>query len=175
LRLNISSNSQWAKSPVFVNGRKDTRVNFSAGININLRYSGEGDFDYGVQWNYRKTKATFEIDQISERAYETQTWNGNLGLNFLKNWRFLTNMNYSIYAGEAFEEIQKIPIWNVSLSTKILPNDRLQLKASLFDLLNRNQGVNRSNGLNTITEERVNALSRYFLVTATWSVTRLGK
>lgn len=175
LRLNIGPNGSWSKSPVFVNGLQDTRYSLSTGVRITLQKVGEGNLNYGIRWNLSNTESTYEIDQLSKRSYANQSWNGNIGLKFLKNWRFESTLRYSIYGGDAFEEQQRITIWNAHLSTKLLTNDRLQLKVTLFDILNQNQGVNRSSDLNSITEERVNALSRYFMATATWSLTKMGR
>lgn len=175
MRMNIGPNGSWSKSPVFVNGVQDTRYNLSTGVRITFQKSGEGNLDYGIRWSLNNTESTYEIDKLSKRSYANQSWNGNIGLKFLNKWRFESTMNYSIYGGDAFDEQQKIAIWNAHLSTKLLPNDRLELKVTLFDILNQNQGVNRSSDLNSITEERVNALSRYFMATATWSLTKMGR
>jgi hypothetical protein len=50
-----------------------------------------------------------------------------------------------------------------------LKNEQLSLSISANDLLNRSVGVNRQVSLNTIEDRKSAVLSRYFLVTLSYS------
>ncbi|HAA17940.1 MAG TPA: hypothetical protein DCP28_03860, partial [Cytophagales bacterium] len=67
-----------------------------------------------------------------------------------------------------------VPLWSASISRTFGPTERLEVKATAFDLLNQNVGISRSANLNFIEDVQYNALSRYFLLTATWSLNKFG-
>ena len=65
-----------------------------------------------------------------------------------------------------------MPLWNVSLAKSFLKYKRGELKISVFDLLNQNQGINRTANQNFIQDTRYNVLQRYFLLSFSYRLNR---
>jgi hypothetical protein len=51
----------------------------------------------------------------------------------------------------------------------MLKNRDLEIKVSGFDLFNQNRNITRTVSENSITDTRVNAMNRYFMLTATYN------
>lgn len=174
LQLNVNGNLNWSNSPVFINGVEDEREGVRTGFGLNLTRKGDHDFEYGGGWSMSRNVTQFEIDTSARRTFSSQQITARLKLRFLKRWTIGSNMNYAVYQGDSFEENQRVPIWNASVSVALLNNEQLSLRLNVFDLLAQNQGVNRSADLNAVSEVRVNSLSRYFMFSASYKLSRLG-
>jgi hypothetical protein len=55
-----------------------------------------------------------------------------------------------------------------------MKNNRGELKLTAFDLLNRSLGVSRTVSQSQIVDQQYNVISRYFLVTFTYSLQKSG-
>jgi hypothetical protein len=64
-------------------------------------------------------------------------------------------------------------LWNASFSRTFLKNQNLKLSLSANDLLNRNNGFDRSITGNTIVQNSYTTIKRYFMLTATWDFSKM--
>jgi hypothetical protein len=87
---------------------------------------------------------------------------------------FNNSFNYTVNTGRADGYNTKIPFWNASLAKSFMKNKRAEVKLSVFDLLNQNQGVSRNANQNYIEDTRYNVLQRYFLLGFTYSLNKAG-
>jgi len=121
------------------------------------------------------TKAAYSLEPVLNSNYLTQAYE----INLLNELPWALNLNndftYTINSGRAAGYNTKIPIWNVSLSKSFMKNKRAELKFSITDLLNQNQGITRSTNQNYIDDSRYNVLQRYYLLTFTFSLHKSGR
>jgi hypothetical protein len=78
----------------------------------------------------------------------------------------LLNNNFAltINAGRSDGFNNNISLWNIYLAKSFLKYKRGELKFSVFDVLNQNQGINRTANQNFIQDTRYNVLQRYYLL-----------
>ena len=89
------------------------------------------------------------------------------------NWQIRSNLDWAVFGQEVFQDDLQIPLWSASLQRSLLKKKlRVELKA--FDLLNRNQGLDRTAELNYLEEVRTQTLSRYVLLKVSYSITSVG-
>ncbi|MFT4533541.1 MAG: hypothetical protein ACI9P5_000891 [Saprospiraceae bacterium] len=91
-------------------------------------------------------------------------------IDFGKGWHVGSKFDYLTYNGGLFAEDQVQQLWNASLSKSFLTN-KLMIKVTAHDMLNQNNGINRSGGINTLSDSRFNTLGRYVMVGVSY---RLG-
>ena len=70
--------------------------------------------------------------------------------------------------------VAKVPLWGASLSKLFLKGQRGELKFTANDILNRNLGINRTTVQNFIEDSRVNTVRRYFMLSFTYSLSKVG-
>ena len=68
----------------------------------------------------------------------------------------------------------RVPLWNASISKQFLRYNRGELKLSAFDLLNENVNISRTSNQNYREDNRVTTLRRYFLLSFTYSLSKMG-
>jgi hypothetical protein len=91
-------------------------------------------------------------------------------IDFGKGWSVGSKFDYLTYNGGLFTEDQVQQLWNANLSKSFLSN-KLTIKVTAHDMLNQNNGINRSGGINTLSDGRFNTLGRYVMVGVSY---RLG-
>jgi hypothetical protein len=72
---------------------------------------------------------------------------------------------------EVFTGNNNVIKWNAYVSKKFLSKSQLELKLSVFDILNQNQGFSRDVKANMITQNTYNTIRRYGMLTLIWNFT----
>jgi hypothetical protein len=73
----------------------------------------------------------------------------------------------------AFNTNTNIIIWNAELSRKFTKDKSFKIALTAHDILNQNIGFNRTINSSFIKEERYDKISRYFLLTASWTFNKM--
>jgi hypothetical protein len=73
----------------------------------------------------------------------------------------------------AFTQNLNIIVWNAKLSKKFRKDKSFEIGVVAHDILNQNIGFNRTINSNFVNEERYDKLSRYFLLTASWTFNKM--
>ncbi len=148
------------------------RIATGGGVRIDNRKKDVIDIAVGGNLNHSLT--TYSNPESPDQSFFNQRYFGELNINLGQKWRIGSEINYTIYQGDAFGEAEKIPIWEASLSRYIFEGNRGEIQLTAFDLLNKNRGINQTSDLNYIEEERITSLGRYVMLSFTYNLSRLG-
>jgi len=173
-RININTNLSYNHGILLVNNveNKTDRVITSVDVSIENRKKEVVDIAVGAKLSHNTTK--YSVSKNLNQTFLNQTYYADFALQFGKTWSLGSSMDYALYSGESFGSSREIPIWKASLSKFILKNKRGQFKFSVFDLLDKNVGINRNSELNYIEEERIRSLGRYFMFGFSYSLSGFG-
>lgn len=171
-RVDFGINTNYTRNIAFLNGARNNIANLGVGPSLNYSFNKDGLMDINASARLNISKATYSLQPRLNTNYLQQTYNIEMN-NYLPLGIIMNNsFNYTINSGRADGFNTKIPYWNASLAKSFLKNKRGELKLSVYDLLNKNVGVNRSANQNYIEDTRYNVLQRYFLLSFTF---RLNK
>ncbi len=171
-RVDFGINTNYTRNIAFLNGARNNIANLGIGPSLNYSFNKDGLMDINASARLNISKATYSLQPRLNSNYLQQTYNIEMN-NYLPLGLIMNNsFNYTINSGRADGFNTKIPYWNASLAKSFLKNKRGELKLSVYDLLNKNVGVNRSANQNYIEDTRYNVLQRYFLLSFTF---RLNK
>ncbi|MDB5017043.1 MAG: hypothetical protein JWQ84_1875 [Mucilaginibacter sp.] len=98
-----------------------------------------------------------------------RTWNVGLnGKNYFGDWTFSYDYTKATNYGYASNiQVTNPNILNMYLERRFMKDHRGTIRLSAFDLFNENTGFTTTTNASSITESRVNRLSRYYLATFT--------
>ena len=65
--------------------------------------------------------------------------------------------------------------WNANIAKRFMKDDKLEIKFEVMDLLNQNRGYDRNFDSYSFTETYYNTLKRFWLLSATWNISKNGK
>ncbi|MDW3648673.1 MAG: TonB-dependent receptor [Bacteroidia bacterium] len=173
IKIGLNGNVTAMRSFLFLNEVENlvNRLNSSVGLRIDNRNKDVIDISVGATFGHNLTD--YSVSSELNRTFLNQSYNATLILNLGKSWNVETDIDYNIYTDDEFGQ-QSIPLWRASISRFILKNNRGQLKLSAFDMLQRNLGFSRNSNFNYIEEISTATLSRYFLLSFTYSLSRVG-
>lgn len=120
-----------------------------------------------VAWDRNRVKYSAQPD--AGQQYSNVNYQAGLDAQLPASFNFSTAFDLNNYYW-ADQDPQSVPIWNMSLSRFFLQGDRGELKLSVFDLLNKNQGIDRFASLSFFQEQRIRSLGRYFMLSFTYSL-----
>jgi hypothetical protein len=64
--------------------------------------------------------------------------------------------------------------WKAYVSKKFLKKSQLELRATMFDILNQNKGFDRDAKNGTTYENRYNTIGQYGMLSLIWNFTKAG-
>lgn len=173
-KINIRLNSSYNKSILFINTTENNVNRITNGGSVSLENRRKEVIDMSIGTSVSHTTTQYSISDDLNQKYMTNTIFGDFLIDFKKDWTFSTEAEYTIYSGDQFTDNPDIPIIEASLSKRFLKGKSGLLKLSVYDVFNQNVGINRTNNLNYIEDERVTTLSRYVLLSFTYKIRRFG-
>lgn len=124
-----------------------------------------------VAWNYNEARYSAQNDFA--QIYSNANYQAGVDAQLPGKMSFSTSFDMNNYYWSE-QDVQKVPIWNLSLSRFLLKGDRGELKFSVFDLLNKNLGIERYANLSFFQEQRIRSLGRYFMLSFTYAIRQNG-
>lgn len=173
-RVDVGIGSNIIHNIGFVNGARNEIDNAGIGPNLSYSFSMENKVDITVSGRLNISKAKYSLQPQLNSNYLQQVY--VFGMTNYLPWGIVFNndFNYTVNTGRADGYNTKVPFWNASIARGFLKNKRAEIKLSVSDLLNQNQGVSRNANQNYIEDTRYNVLQRYFLMSFTYSLNKAG-
>jgi len=165
IKLGITQDFNISNSILFLNSIEDKVRRSQYGVSMNIENRKKKKIDWLIGSRIGYSMAAYALSNNLNRDYFDQNYYTDISSEFLKGWYFKTSFDYKIYSAEAVGKRTTIPLWRASLTKNFLKNEKGQLTLSAVDILNQNLGINRSNSLNYILDERVISLGRYIMLT----------
>ena len=155
----------------FINGQKNTNNDnsFDVGPEFSMYKEDKFEFSFNRSITYYDNKATIS-------TYSTNYWlsNNELSVSFQlpKKFEIGSNANFMFREQTAiFTSNNNVVKWNAYFSKKFLKKSDLELRVSVFDILNQNIGYARTAQGNIITQNNYNTIRRYGMINLVWNFT----
>lgn len=146
-----------------------TQSRSGGNVRYDFRYREILMVNLGAQLNYQTT--AYEFDQPDQRYFNT-TYNAEASISFLRNYQFVSSLEYLIYENQSTGYHEEIPLVNVAISRFLLKNKTGELRISASNLLDKALGVNQTSSLNYVERVTTNSLGRYFMVSFIYSLNK---
>ena len=171
-RIDIGIGTNYQRNIAFLNGKRNDISNTGIGPSLNYSFNKDGLMDITASARLNISKATYSLQPMLNTNFLQQTYNFEMN-NYLPLGLVMNNnFNYIVNTGRADGFNTRVPYWNASLAKGFMKNKRGEIKLTVYDMLNKNVGINRNANQNYIEDTRYNVLQRYFLVSFTY---RLNK
>lgn len=174
LNLNFYLGGAYSVAPGLINNvvNRAKTSNANGGLTISSNISENLDFTVGYTLNYNNVVNTRQ--NVSANEYFVH--NVNARFNWIIKERLVINSTYSVnaYAGLGSGYNQTIMLWNGGIGYKLLKKKQLELRVSVFDILNNNNSITRNVTESYIEDVKSNVLNRYYMFTATYTLRNFG-
>lgn len=174
LNFNFYVGGAYTVAPGLINNvvNKAKTSNANGGLTISSNISENLDFTLGYTLNYNNVVNTSQ--NVTQNEYFVH--NASARFNWIIKNRLVINSTYSAnaYAGLGSGFNQTIMLWNGGIGYKFLKQKQLELRVSVFDILNNNNSITRNVTESYIEDVRSNVLNRYFMLTLTYNLRNFG-
>lgn len=173
-RVNLGLNAGFNNNVSYSNGALNTIVIKSLGPSASFNYQLNEIVDIDLSARHSYSITNNEKNTSLNTNYLTRIYTADV-TNYLP-WGLVLNqsLNYTINSGRAPGYNTAIPIWNAGLSKLFMKNKRGEIKLSVYDLLDKSAGVSRTVSQSQIIDQQYNVISRYFLMSFTYSLQKSG-
>jgi hypothetical protein len=168
--LNLNSGITFARTPGLVNKVLSVSNSVSPSLGFVIGSNISEDFDFTISYAGNYTIGRNSIQPSTNSNYYSHTASVKWVWTFWKGIVLNNQVSNALTSGLAEGFDQNIILWNLSLAKKFFADDRGELKAGVVDLLGQNKSVNRSLTSAYVDDTRNEVLTRYFLLTFTYTI-----
>ena len=153
----------------FINGLKNSNDNnrYTPSLSFNIYKEDKYEFYFTPAVTYNENRSTINTNTPS---YWSSSSDLSASFHITKKSEIGTDVNFLFReATIAFPDNNNIIKWNAFVSRKFLKKDALELKLTVFDILNQNIGYTRNAQAGIITQNNYNTIRRYFMLGLGWN------
>jgi hypothetical protein len=172
--IELSSSAAFLKTKQFINKVPNNIKTFSVGPSIRLNMAPTNKLDIAVGAAFNRNRATYSLQPSLNNTYLSQEYNASIDWELPKRFFMSTDFAYTINSQRSAGFNYKVPLWNAAISKQMLKFNRAELKLAAHDLLDKNIGISRSSNSNYIEDSRVLTLRRFFSLSFTYSLNKVG-
>lgn len=172
--INFNTGVGYSKSIQFIDSARNNIYNISIDPNIEISKSFKDKLDLTVGAGFTYNRAKYSLQSTLNNRYFTQDYTIDIGWQLPKNFYLSTDFRYTISSNRSAGFNAKVPLWNASFSKLFLKYNRGEMKLSVHDMLNENQGIIRYTNNNYIEDQNNRILKRFFLLSFTYSLNKMS-
>ena len=153
-----------------VNGESNATQVISHSPTLRLDFTPSDDFTVYLSGSYNVSNT--EYDLRADQNQQTRSIDGSIEFNskLFAGFYVSTNFSYERFTNDRFGESVTIPIWDSSIYRFFLEGNQLELRLSLYDALNENQGFNQSAFGNNVRQSSTESLARYVMFSVAYNI-----
>lgn len=160
----LSGNINYSNNISYVNDLQNTGHSWVFSPTAKFRLDLDTLMDSEISANYTINSTKYSIPSPVNTSARTWVFALNGRNYFFKDWILGYDLSKTLNHGFSTTVNANPTILNLYLERQFLKKNMASLRIQAFDLFNQNTGISRSVSANSITDNRVNRLARYFLL-----------
>ena len=168
--MNLNSSLNLGRNLTFINNVLNTTNSNSYQFGMRLDLTPSEKFTFFGNANLGITDTRYSINTTQNQQIYNHSFGGEMNVALPKNIYFNSTFNYNVFINRRFGFDQRLPILNLSVYKMFLKDNKAEIRLSAYDVFNRNVGISQSATQNYVSDERVQTLARYFMLTFTYNV-----
>ena len=168
--LNLNTGITYVRTPGNIN--QITNISNAYGLNagVGIASNISKQVDFNIMYN-----ASYNIVENSIRPQLNNNYFYHLAVakvNIMpyKGLVLSTDLNQRLYSGLSSSFNQQFLLWNAAIGYKFFKDQSLEVRVSVFDLLNQNRSIARTVTESYVQDTYTTVLTRYFMFTVTYNI-----
>ncbi len=172
--ITLTANSGYTKGKQFINKVANNIGTLTIGPSVRVSSLPTSKLELIVQAGINYNRSSYSLQSALNTKYVSQNYEAEVNWQLPADFYLSSNFTYTINNQLASGFNAHVPLWSASFSKQFLKYKRGEIKLSAFDLLDRNIGINRTSNQNYIEDSRVVNLQRFFMLSFTYSLSKMG-
>ncbi|MFZ5432007.1 MAG: outer membrane beta-barrel protein [Bacteroidota bacterium] len=172
VRLNLEE--RWNRGINLINQAENVYTNNTHRVSLSIDNRKKDKWDVNTGVEATLTEARYTVQKNLNNNYFSMSWFGEARFTPNQNWNFIVNADVTNYTDQSFGEEISVPLFNAEINRYFLKNKRGTLTLRGFDLLDRNNIIQRMSELNYLREVRSNSMGRYVMLSFTYRLNQFA-
>lgn len=164
LTIHTSLRENWNRGLSLINGTENINTNFEHKVTLSFDNRKKEKWDLNAGATLKLTKAVYSLDTALNNRYFDISYFAEAGFTANTTWNFKASADVTNYNEKSFGSSVIVPLISAEANYFFLKNKRGTLSLSIFDLLNKNTGVQRISEMNYLRETQSNTIGRYLML-----------
>jgi len=158
----------------FINGKENVNSYAVFNLTYRIRYSIQDKYNFSIGPKIVRNISKSSLRPTANNNYWTYGGQADGYVMLPGKFELSSDVDANLQQKTAaFNSNVNIIVWNAKLAKKFKKDKSFEIAVVAHDILNQNIGFNRTINSNFINEERFDRLSRYFLLTASWTFNKM--
>jgi outer membrane receptor protein involved in Fe transport len=159
----------------YINGFKSINSTKGYGLNININQYVPDKMNAYISAELAWNDSKASVNSKANADYWQVEIYGSLNKT-IKKWTIGSDLSYEARQKDPrFPQKNNFTRLNASVTKRFLKDDKFEIRFQVNDILNENRGYDRNFSSYSYTETFYNTLRRFWLLTATWNISKNGK
>jgi len=172
--LNLSTNILRSKNINFINTERNIINSWNIVQDVSLNFIHKELLDITTGANVSYNRVRYSLPGQENVNYWNQEYSLDMNIYFPMGFSLASEFSFSRNTGYANGYNTDVALWNAGLVKQLFKNKKGEIKAQVFDILNQNVGISRNANQNYIEDVATKILSRYFLLSFTYNLSRFA-
>lgn len=165
LNLNARINETWNQGINFVNDEQNIVTNFIHSFTLSFDKRKKEKLDVTIGGSLRISDAKYSIQNSLNKTYYNIVGFTDIVYTPSENWYFSLTADLTHYNAHSYGEPISIPLLKAEFTRYFLKNNRGVITLEVFDILDKNKGIERISEMNYLMERKSNNIGRYAMLT----------
>lgn len=162
--------SDLLRSKMIINDEESSVINFNVTPTISYSLNIADKFELNQGYSYKVNNGKYSTKVFKNSRVSAFNVTSEIILRSIKNVVIESSIDYLHNIGKNRDFQANVIVWNAGINYLLLKDKKGDLKISAYDLLNQNKIINRTINENSISEEAVTTLKRFFIVSFIYNI-----
>lgn len=167
LSVNVSGN--YTNIPGLINTQTNLAKTATGSLGLVFSSNISEKFDFTLSSNSSYSQINNTLQTSSNTTYLSQQSRLKITVNPWKGLVLQSEYTNTYYSGLTSAYNQSISLWNAGIGYKFLKDKQAELRLTVYDILNQNNAISRTNTDSYIQDSQTNVLNRYYMLTFTYN------
>ena len=163
-----SVSAQYANDVTLLNGSRDVNSAISIGNRTTISYHPLERLFIDANSIIKYKGTTYSLDPLQTNHNLTQHYGLNISYEFVKGVTLVSYYFIDMLGGQGTLPAQHLTLWNEAIFKTFLSDHSLELRLSVFDLLNNARNYSQAISQNYFETDRTNQRGRFGLLSLVW-------
>ena len=164
------------RSVELINGVKNENLTKSYSIRLSTNTYKPDKYNVWLSTSFSLNDSKSSVNTQANAKYWSINLNGSGMKTFAKKYEIGSDISLQLREKDPrFPDANSFTTWNGYILKRFFKENQFELKLQVYDILNENRGYNRNFSSYSYTETYYETLQRFWLLTATWNISKNGK
>ena len=167
--FSINASAIYNRIPGLINEQNNFANTATGALGLVLSSNISEKLDFSISSNSSYSNIRNTLQTSSNTNYFSQNSKFKITASPTKSIVLISEYTNWLYRGLNSSFNQSISLWNAGIGYKFLKNRQAEFRLTIYDILNQNNSIQRTNTESYTQDLQTNVLNRYYMITFTYN------